>query len=92
MAIGVYFPEANFTAKQYGEVVKRLEQAGMGMPTGRLHHVSFGEETNLQVFDVWESQETFDKFGETLLPIMAEIGHAPPVPMIAPAHNIIVGR
>ena len=92
MAVGIYFPEANFTSKQYGEVVKRLEQAGEGMPKGRLHHTCFGDENNLQVFDVWESQETFDKFGEKLLPIMAEIGYEPPVPMIAPVHNIIVGR
>jgi hypothetical protein len=92
MAISVYFPEANFTAKLYTEVVKRLEKAGAGMPKGRLYHASFGSEDSLQVFDLWESQEAFAKFGETLLPIMAEIGYKPPTPMFAPVHNIIIGR
>ena len=91
MAISVYFPEANFTKKLYSEIVKRLEKAGAGTPKGRLYHVSFGEPDNLQVFDIWESQETFAKFGETLLPIMAEIGYQPPTPMFAPVNNIIVG-
>ena len=92
MAISVYFAEANFTAKQYAEVVKRLEKAGLGMPAGRLYHASYGDKNNLQVFDVWESQETFAKFGETLLPIMAEIGYKPPPPVFSPVHNIIIGR
>jgi hypothetical protein len=91
MAISVYFPEAKFTATQYAEVLKRLEQAGAGTPKGRLYHSSFGDENNLQIFDVWESQEAFAKFGETLLPIMAEIGYQPPTPMFAPVHNTIVG-
>jgi hypothetical protein len=82
----------NFTAKTYAEVIKRLEKAGLGMPKGRLYHASFGKEDNLQVFDVWESQETFAKFGETLLPIMAEIGYKPPTPMFLPVHNTIIGR
>ena len=43
MAISVYFAEANFTAKTYAEVIKRLEKAGLGMPKGRLYHASFGE-------------------------------------------------
>jgi hypothetical protein len=91
MTISVYFPEANLTSKQYEEIINRLETAGQGMPKGRLYHASFGDSNNLQVFDVWESQETFDKFGETLLPIMAEINHQPPTPQIAPVHNIIKG-
>lgn len=92
MAIGVYFPEANFKKKQYEDVLKRLEQAGAGSPKGRQYHVTFGDPDNLQVFDVWDSQETFDKFGETLMPICAEVGYQPPVPMIAPVNNIIDGR
>ena len=62
------------------------------MPKGRLYHASFGDKNNLQVFDVWESQETFAKFGETLLPIMAEIGYKPPAPKFSPVHNTIIGR
>ena len=92
MAISVYFGKANFTAKLYAEVLKRLEKAGAGMPKGRLYHVFFGDENNREVLDIWESQETFAKFGETLLPIMADLDYKPPTPMFSPAHNVIIGR
>jgi hypothetical protein len=92
MAISVYFGKANFTAKLYAEVLKRLEKAGAGMPKGRLYHVCFGADDNREVFDIWESQETFAKFGETLLPIMADLDYKPPTPMFAPVHNTIIGR
>lgn len=92
MAISVYFGKANFTAKLYTEVVKRLEKAGAGMPKGRLYHVCFGDDNNREVFDIWESQETFAKFGETLLPIMADLDYKPPTPMFAPVRNTIIGR
>ena len=91
MAICVYFPPAGFTTKQYGEVLERLEQAGVGTPKGRLHHSCFGDPSSLQVVDVWESQETFDAFGQALMPILSGVGYQPAPPMIEPVHNIIVG-
>jgi hypothetical protein len=42
----------------------------------------------IQVFDVWESMEQFQKFGETLLPIMNKLGADPGEPMVATVHNI----
>jgi hypothetical protein len=41
------------------------------------------------VFDVWESQETFEAFGETLMPILGELGVDAGQPNIAPVHNVI---
>jgi len=72
--------------------LKRLEKAGAGMRKGRLYHVCFRSQDNLEVLDIWESQETFAKFGETLLPIMADLDYKPPTPMFAPVHNTIIGR
>lgn len=43
------------------------------------------------MFDVWDSQETFDAFGETLMPILAATGIDAGEPMISAVHNIIVG-
>jgi hypothetical protein len=45
----------------------------------------------VQVFDVWESQESFEAFGATLLPIMAAAGVEPGQPMVAPVRNMIKG-
>jgi hypothetical protein len=45
----------------------------------------------IQVFDVWESEATFQAFGETLLPIMKDLGSDPGEPQASPIHNIIKG-
>jgi hypothetical protein len=43
------------------------------------------------VFDIWESQQDFDRFGETLMPILQQIGLDPGQPMVEPVHNLILG-
>ena len=45
----------------------------------------------IQVFDVWESQEDFDAFGPTLIPILAELGVELTEPSVAEIHNSIAG-
>ena len=91
MALGFYFTPSGFTPDAYDDVLKRLEAAGAGAPAGRLHHTAMETDGQIQVFDVWESQEAFEAFGATLLPIMAELGADPGQPMVMPVHNIIKG-
>lgn len=91
MAIGVYFHPASMNASTYNEALRRLEAAGAGNPAGRLYHVCFGSGDQLQVFDVWDSQESFDRFGQTLMPILGEVG-IDGQPMIEPVENIIAGQ
>ena len=45
----------------------------------------------VHVFDVWESQEAFAAFGETLLRILSAAGVDPGQPMITEVHNLIPG-
>jgi hypothetical protein len=91
MALGFYFSPQSFTAEQYDEVIRRLEAAGAGSPPGRSYHCAFSSDGGLHVFDVWDSQESFQKFGETLIPIMNELGTDPGEPHVAEIHNIVVG-
>jgi len=91
MALGLYFTPSGFTPAEYDEAIKRLEAAGAGAPAGRLYHVALETDGTIQVFDVWDSQESFDKFGETLVPILSELGAAPGEPMVSTVHNIIEG-
>ena len=74
MAILVRHTPVGLTADRYDEGIKRLAAAGLGHPPGRLYHVCFGEPGNLMVSDVWESRESFDKFSETLMPILEDVG------------------
>jgi len=80
-----------FTAAKYDELVRKLETAGAGTPAGRLYHVAFGDPANLRVSDIWETREAFDKFGETLLPFMHDLGIGPPDIEFFEVHNIIEG-
>jgi hypothetical protein len=91
VALAIYFPAPSFTKEQYDEGVSRLEAAGVGSPPGRLYHCAFAGGAGVEVFDVWDSQESFDKFGETLMPILGELGANPGEPQIAEVHNIIAG-
>lgn len=91
MAISVYINPPSATAAQYDEIIRRLDAAGAGKPAGRLYHACFGSGDKLQVFDIWESQQAFDKFGETMIPIIQEVGVNLGQPMVEPVHNLIQG-
>jgi hypothetical protein len=91
MALGFYFNPGSLTPALYDEAVSRLEAAGAGAPAGRLHHVALETHGEIQVFEVWDSKEAFEAFGETLLPIMDALGANPGQPQVSTVHNIIKG-
>ena len=90
MSLGVYFAPAALTARLYDECIKRLAKAGAAHPKGRTYHSCFGPPDKLMVFDVWDSQESFDRFGQTLNPILQEMGIDAGSPQIMPIHKIII--
>jgi hypothetical protein len=91
MALGMYFTPSSFTPAKYDDTISRLKAAGAGAPAGRLYHVALESDGQIQVFDVWESQESFEAFGRTLVPILAELGVEPGEPQVSRVHNIIDG-
>lgn len=91
MAIVMRFEPQGMSAAKYDEIIKRLEAAGAGAPAGRLYHVCFGDKENLRVSDIWDSMENFEKFGQTLMPIMQDLGADSGQPEIVEVHNIIEG-
>jgi hypothetical protein len=91
MALGLYFTPSAFTKDKYDEALRKLEEAGAGAPEGRSFHFALETNGEIQVFDIWESQEAFEAFGQTLVPILSELGVDPGEPMVSPVHNIIEG-
>lgn len=91
MANSYFFQPSSFTPERYNEVLKQLDAAGAGAPAGRSYHCAIEVDGLIQVFDVWESQEAFEAFGATLVPIMTAAGADPGQPMVAPVYNIIKG-
>ncbi len=88
-ALSVYWAPKSMNVKKYNDAVKRLGDAGMMHPKGRLYHVCFGSGDKLQVFELWASQAEFDAFGKTLMPILKQVGLDPGTPMIASVQNTI---
>ena len=88
MAIAVYFHPNKMTLEQFHETHRRLDAAGAAEPKGRIHHSCFGEDGDLMVYDIWESPQTFEAFGATLMPILAEVGVDAGDPAIMPIHRL----
>jgi len=91
MAYVFHFSPDAMTSEKYDECIRRLDAAGAGAPAGRVYHVCYGSPDRLRVFDVWESQEAFERFGPTLLPILQELGIDPGTPEVVETHNLIAG-
>ena len=90
MAIGLYVRPSGFTPAKYDTVLKQLDQAGAGFGKvpGRTFHCAMEADGIISVFDVWDSMEQFQKFGETLIPIMNKVGVDPGQPMVMKVHNV----
>ncbi|MBA2451209.1 MAG: hypothetical protein H0V51_24615 [Chloroflexi bacterium] len=91
MAILMIHDVSDGRLAEYDRVIKALEAAGQGNPPGRLSHVAARKGDGYLVVDVWESQEAFDRFGQTLVPLLEQAGGRVPTPQIHPVHNVIKG-
>jgi hypothetical protein len=89
MALGIYVTGKGFTQEKYDTTLAQLEAAGAGSPAGRVSHVALETDGEIQVFDVWESQEAFEAFGATLIPILSAAGIEIGEPMVSRVHNEI---
>ena len=90
MSILVRFKPQNLTKENYETAVSRLEETGDNAPEGRELHVFFGDDGNLAVSEVWDSQEAFEAYGEKLMPVLADIGIEAGEPEVLAVHNTIV--
>jgi hypothetical protein len=75
------FQGPNFTQAQYEESVRRVTggksrvESPADWPVGGLlAHIAGEGENGFRVVDVWESEDAFRRFGETLMPILRELG------------------
>ena len=81
MPVVAIFQGPNFTQEQYEESVRRVaggksrvESPADWPVEGLLAHIAGEGENGFRVVDVWESEEAFRRFGETLMPILQELG------------------
>ncbi len=82
MAFGIYFAVQGMSAEKFAAVHQQLDAIGQANPPGRTFHAGFHVGDGIHVFDVWDSQETFEAFGQHLMPILAALGIDPGQPRI----------
>jgi len=93
MAILMIADASEDTLAHYDQVIKELEAAGHGQPSGRQFHVAARKGTGYVVTDVWESQEAWDRFFQILAPLLQQVGSGPEQRsmQVLPVHNVIKG-
>ncbi len=86
-----FTPASTVTPQQYDETVRRLESSGDFPPDGLEYHCAFvAPDGSFRVSEVWDSQEQFEKFGERLMPILADVGIEVNPPEMLEVHNTIM--
>jgi hypothetical protein len=92
--VAVFQPQG-FTQEIYDETVRMLTGGSDRMQSpadwpveGLLAHIAGQGEHGFRVVDVWESEEAFAHFGESLMPVLQELG-IEGAPDIYPAHAFV---
>jgi hypothetical protein len=95
VAVVLVHQGAGLTKESYEESVRkvtggksRVESPSDWPVEGLLAHVAGEGESGFRVVDVWESEEAAQRFGETLIPILQEVG-VNAKPEIYPAHTFV---
>ena len=89
MAVAIYFHPTTLNEQQYRAVVSQLEKDGQWPPAGLVHHSCFGEGDNLMVYEVWETQDALDSFGQRLMPVLQQQDVDPGQPQVMPVVNVL---
>ena len=87
----VHFDAPNMKADTYDKIWDDLRSAGYSQPKGLVHHYGAPNGEGWWVTDVWESAESFQEFGKTLMPILEKHGYAHLQPRIMPLHYEVAG-
>ena len=91
MAVGMLMQAPGLNAELYDSVMEHLEWEEKDLPDGFVSHYAGPAKDGWLVFDVWESQEDFERFAqERLVPALSAAtgGQAPAIePQFISLHN-----
>jgi hypothetical protein len=95
MAVVAVFQDPSLTQERYEQSVNKLtggksrvESPADWPVEGLLVHVAGQGESGFRVVDVWESEDALRRFGETLMPILQDVG-VQGQPEVYPAHTLV---
>jgi hypothetical protein len=73
MSVLVRYQPTGLTKEQYDDVSRRMEESDWPPPALRVH-VCFGEDGDLLVSEIWDSEDEWRSFSERLMPVLEEAG------------------
>ncbi len=74
MPVAVHICPDHMSKDDYKRVIGDLEKEGIHEPEGRLHHAAYGDDDDVQMFEVWRSQEDFDAHSDKLFATLQGAG------------------
>lgn len=90
MPVGIYFSPPSLDEPTYSSILEKVGASGPWPAAGMLHHSCFTEGTKLAVYEIWESKEAMEKFGEErLMPAMKELNFDPGQPAVVSIVNMV---
>lgn len=90
MAVLVRYQPSSLDKEMYGKVNEAMQARGDEGPPGPLRiHVLFGEEPNLHVSEIWDSEDDWRKWYDGALKQgFAEAGLEVPEPQVIQVHEL----
>ena len=88
--IAAIFRTPDMSPKQYHQVMIDLDKSGASHPQGRLSHIASNAEKGMVVIDTYDSPESLQSFGATLMPILVKNGVTPPQPEVVFIENEVI--
>ena len=88
--IAAIFRTPDMSPKQYHQVMIDLDKSGASHPQGRLSHIASNGENGMVVIDTYDSPESLQLFGATLMPILVKNGVTPPQPEVVFIENEVI--
>ena len=73
MPVAVHICPDHMSRDDYKRAIEDLEKAGIHEPEGRLYHAAYGGD-QVQMFEVWRSQEDFDAHSDKLFATLQGAG------------------
>jgi hypothetical protein len=96
MAVVVVLEMPGMTQAQYEQSAEKVagkpgpvKSPGDWPVAGLVSHTSAPTDDGWLVVDVWESEEAFRQFGETIMPILRDLGVQDVQPRVYPVFNVV---
>ena len=87
MPVAVHICPDHMSKQDYERVIAELKASGGEEPEGRRFHAAYGDENNLRLFEVWDSQEQFEAHRGDLFVTLQGVGLGGGDVTIHPLHS-----